>query len=380
MKNIITTLVCLVASVAYAQFKPTRYDINTDAVAGTLTTMIRDRGSNTQLTLKFFGTNGNNASYGRAFLDFANTNAQQTGFHIMTSQETSDGTMMILMDSDRDNPSSLLNITNFNTLFASIADSMIIGTPPGFLTSGGIGVVDSSIIGIANLENATTIADVDITGFSTLGSATNALRTIAHGRGIGTGLDFTSDDVFIGDTVMALAFGKSVGNVVIGSQSGSFTDEAVSNSIVIGYDCDPQVNPGGNQLNILGTVFGTGMPFRPHQSVGSGKVGINIKAPSQTLDVLGNVRAANGFITVSNAAVAPASITFPSSTVPWTNTFGINIALYIENSGVTGSAISKNGQQIFSSLVGDTTLLFKPGDYFSETYTLGTPTARWEPR
>lgn len=87
-----------------------------------------------------------------------------------------------------------------------------------------------------------------------------------------------------------------------------------------------------------------------------------------------------GIGSLRSNALASASITFPATTAKWTNTFSMNIVLYIDNSGVTGTATVKNNQQIFSSLVGDVTLLMKPGDYFSETYTIGTPTARWEPQ
>jgi hypothetical protein len=86
-----------------------------------------------------------------------------------------------------------------------------------------------------------------------------------------------------------------------------------------------------------------------------------------------------GWHDTSNA-VASASITFPNTTVNWTNPVNMPIILYIDNSGVTGSLVKKNGQQVFSSLVGDVTLHLKPGDYFSETYTVGTPSARWEPQ
>lgn len=91
-------------------------------------------------------------------------------------------------------------------------------------------------------------------------------------------------------------------------------------------------------------------------------------------------RATNGFATYTNNGVASAAITFPATTVNWTNTFNINIVIYIDQVGVTGTSITKNGQQIFAGIALNTTICLKPGDYFSETYTIGAPTARWEPR
>jgi len=80
-------------------------------------------------------------------------------------------------------------------------------------------------------------------------------------------------------------------------------------------------------------------------------------------------------------ASGPALISFPNTTVNWTNLFGIPIVLYVDNTGVTGTVIKKNGQQIFGTVFAtDYSLEFKPLDYFSETYTVGTPTARMEPR
>jgi hypothetical protein len=79
-------------------------------------------------------------------------------------------------------------------------------------------------------------------------------------------------------------------------------------------------------------------------------------------------------------AIGPVSFTFPATTVNWTNPINANIEVYIDNSGVTGTAIKKNGTQLFSSLVGDVTIGLQPGEYLSATYSVGTPTARWSPQ
>jgi len=79
---------------------------------------------------------------------------------------------------------------------------------------------------------------------------------------------------------------------------------------------------------------------------------------------------------VSNA-VAPFAITFPATTVNWTNLTGGTITLFIDNTGVTGTATKLNGTTIYASTVLDVQLTLKPNDYFSETYTLGTPTGKF---
>lgn len=73
----------------------------------------------------------------------------------------------------------------------------------------------------------------------------------------------------------------------------------------------------------------------------------------------------------------PTSITFPASTVNWTNTTTTSIELYIDNVGITGTAITKNGTQILGGLITGYTMILVPGDYFSETYTIGSPTAKY---
>jgi hypothetical protein len=76
---------------------------------------------------------------------------------------------------------------------------------------------------------------------------------------------------------------------------------------------------------------------------------------------------------------APTAITFPSSDVPWTNNTGRRIEVYIDNTGITGTAVKKNGTTILAGLIQGYTLVLRPKEYFSETYTIGTPVAVYSP-
>jgi len=87
----------------------------------------------------------------------------------------------------------------------------------------------------------------------------------------------------------------------------------------------------------------------------------------------------NGVYSLASNLVAPTAITFPNSTVNWTNPLNCNIELYIDNTAVTGTAIKKNGTQIFGGLSNDVVMHLQPGEYFSETYSVGTPSATFSP-
>lgn len=81
----------------------------------------------------------------------------------------------------------------------------------------------------------------------------------------------------------------------------------------------------------------------------------------------------NGYSSYRSNGLAPYSITAPASGATYNNTNNCNVEVYIDNSGVTGTAIKKNGTQIFSSVIGDVTLQLQTNETFSITYTIGTP-------
>lgn len=86
-----------------------------------------------------------------------------------------------------------------------------------------------------------------------------------------------------------------------------------------------------------------------------------------------------GVSSLRSNLVAPTSITAPLTTVNWTNPINAKIEVYIDNSGVTGTAIKKNGATIFTSLVGDVTIGLQSGEFISLTYSIGTPSIKWSP-
>jgi len=86
-----------------------------------------------------------------------------------------------------------------------------------------------------------------------------------------------------------------------------------------------------------------------------------------------------GFSSGASNLVASTSIAVGASPFSYTNTIGKNVFVYVDGAGVTGS-LAKNGQQLFSALVGtDVTVPLQPGQYVTVTYTVGTPTMRFDP-
>lgn len=197
--------------------------------------------------------------------------------------------------------------------------------------------------------------------------------------GIITGLSFSGSGISNGIYGIKISSTTGVGIGMANEGYGAGSLELLTD-LVIGQDANIGRNAFISGSGYIG--IGNRTAFR---SDGNGQLRIfaaNVSsAGGLGADVfLGTTTATNGFITVTNSAQTLSAITFPLTTVKWTNNFGMNIVLYIDNSGVTGTSVSKNNQQIFSSLVGDMTICLKPGDYFAVAYTLGTPVARWEPQ
>lgn len=264
----------------------------------------------------------------------------------------------------------------------------------------------NTVIGDSAMASATNVYGQIAIGRQALFNQLTDRLNIAIGNGCISGPTLPEDNVCIGRDIMVNYLGgnesqydnvlvgntageslRGAGNVGVGfaALSGStstgntgswniglghyvgYNINGGSHNILIGDQVDPP-NLAGNDQLVIGSLT--------HSAAGYFVIG----SFSGGLEFGPFCRFTNGIASTLNSAKASTAITFPNTTVNWTNTLGTNIVLYINTAGVTGTTTSKNGQQIFSTLVGDMTLLFKPGDYFAVAYTVGTPTARWEPQ
>jgi hypothetical protein len=294
----------------------------------------------------------------------------------------------------------LVNLTNSDTVGLSMSNSTAATTNlqqnspslrwagNGFKTTATAGsqpvYFDSYVVPVQGAANPTALWTL---GSNINGGALANLLTYGSDGSItmtGTGKILGPAQTVMNGVLSVRVNGLSAEGYNIGVGSGSLVFAGVetdgtgyANSFIMnsagGYAFSSEVSDA-----TLGGLRGAGDTIMLRRSAGI--VGFQGIYTSNNVVCVGISSATNGFATYTNSAVASSAITFPASDANWTNTFGINITLYIDNSGVTGTTTSKNGQQIFSSLLGDVTLLFKPGDYFSTHYTVGTPTARWEPR
>lgn len=142
---------------------------------------------------------------------------------------------------------------------------------------------------------------------------------------------------------------------------------------------------GGIYFTTTGTQFGGNVSgnFFPSGGlyIGDGIFGThrNTDPGLNNVVVEGHLTNWGGISGMLSNTITPTAISFPATTVPWTNTLGFTVEVYINNSTVTGTAIKKNGTTIFSSVTGDCTLHLQPNETFSETYTVGSPAATYSP-
>lgn len=156
-------------------------------------------------------------------------------------------------------------------------------------------------------------------------------------------------------------------------------DTVVSNGLYALIDKRVLTNESRN-LVFSSTTNRLGVNVNADFFWGNGAGLTGLPNPTNQADVVSNalVTYVNTFFNRSNR-LAPTTFTFPSSTVNWTNTNSFAIEVYIDCTGVTGSSVTKNGQQIFSGLTADMTIGLQPGETFSVSYSLGSPTGRFSP-
>ena len=196
------------------------------------------------------------------------------------------------------------------------------------------------------------------------GSGTTASGNYSHAEGYITTASGAYSHAEGGNTIASGNYSHAEGNYTTASGSyshaGGYNSKATNNNTFVWSD---------------GTVIGSATSNTVTFYVANG---YRFGGGAASFD--SSVSATNGFVSSASNTLALTAISFPATTVNWTNTFGKNIMLFIDNTGVTGTAAYINGSQIFGSILPiDITIPLQPGEYFSETYTVGTPTAKWKP-
>ena len=75
--------------------------------------------------------------------------------------------------------------------------------------------------------------------------------------------------------------------------------------------------------------------------------------------------------------ITPEPLPFPATGATWTNNVNQTIQITIDNTGVTATGLSKNGVTIVATPTGSISFPLNAGDWFSETYSAGAPTATY---
>lgn len=211
-------------------------------------------------------------------------------------------------------------------------------------------------IGSAAMESALSSYGDVVVGYHAFQLATNYHNCVAIGyQACGLSTNGASQLTAVGYQALANADGGLGGDVAIGYQAGynnylSWHNIYIDNTGVNNDQYVTRIGTSQTKCYLAGTVFMT------------------------------NCVVTNGITSLCSNLLAPSSITFPVSGANWTNTTGRNITVYIDEAGVTGTTTSINGTQIYSALVGDMRLDLQPGEYFSQTYTVGTPSAKIKPQ
>lgn len=239
-----------------------------------------------------------------------------------------------------------------------------------------------------NYSDTNNVKQLNVTNLVLSGSATMIVSQNNPATGLGLLLTATNNKTIISSTtdgtavnVATTANTTGVGyfhNIGLRGAASAVCDSAIGFSGGFGlYSQSGVFGIGACQVTIT-----TNLTVNQNVNNGSVHVGDTLRVGPNPLLFATNValQVDGGISTRLSNTLAPTSITFPATTVNWTNTFAFNIEMYVDNPTVTGTAFNKNGTTIFTSLAGDITLQLQPGEYFSETYTVGTPTGKWSPR
>ncbi len=167
------------------------------------------------------------------------------------------------------------------------------------------------------------------------------------------GANGAGNSVALGYNTLNVATGSF--NIAIGSGVSS-TLTSGSNNILIGKQLTPQSLTGDDQLSIMNIIFGTGNNAIG-TSVSTGKIGIGVAAPSEKLEVAGNVRFSGALMPNNTAGAAGQVLTSGGAGVvpTWTTAGGItNTAPNNDIGKSNGTNIVPSG--IFSTSAGNLVL------------------------
>lgn len=286
----------------------------------------------------------------------------------------------------------------------------IVGAPfyvsPRGLTGAGIGsptngeTAAQAAAQIASTNNAIIIPNINTSSNLVYGNALTQINTTSNS--LNTSINTSSNSVFGNATNSAIQALPSRTNFF--QVTNATAGQAV---VIVGADVNGQFYlkgtnwPAGGSGGLATSIITTNLPWSDTNTANSYSF---LKDTNENVTISTNGGAAVSFgtngltvnvgpsnflggVTISGAGIgstrsntlAPFTITFPATTVNWTNPLTTTIEVYIDNSAVTGTAMKKNGTTIFTSITGDATFCLQQGEYFSETYTIGTPTAKASP-
>ena len=177
-----------------------------------------------------------------------------------------------------------IQIANSASTLTTGSENIFIGSLSGYDTSTGIGNV---AIGAASLVDTFLIKNY------------TGNFNVAIGRNAGlsyNGLTSGAENTFLGYFSGASFAAAASKNIAIGSnveiQDPVFpnsTPTTGSNNIIIGNNIQLPVRTASNQLNIGNFIYGTGLSGT-YRTLSPGKIGIGVAAPSEALDISGNLK------------------------------------------------------------------------------------------
>lgn len=201
----------------------------------------------------------------------------------------------------------------------------------------------------------------------------SGIFTLTNYAGAGLGCLLTTNGAIQSATLVTTSDETIGGILVVNGSNGKI--RLANAAFQIDNNAGTGIRLLGNNGNILLNALGSPITLTAGTTISFSGLNASLST-SGNFVVTNTVIATNGFSSYTNF-LAVNSFTFPSTTVNWTNPVHVSIEVYIDNTAVTGTIFKKNGTQIFGGLSTDLTIGLRDGEYFSETYTIGTPSGTW---